>query len=97
LAKSLACNSTVIVADRRGRGLSPSDFSLDHCLQIEIPDLDSLLGQTRAEFLFGLSSGGVFALAAARYLPALLKVILNKPPFAVGGDRFALVPRFVSL
>ncbi|WP_279685069.1 alpha/beta hydrolase [Bradyrhizobium sp. SSUT18] len=94
LARSLAGNFTVIVPDRRGRGLSPRDFSPDHCLQKEIEDLESLFGQTEAEFLFGLSSGGVIALAAARYLPALRKVILYEPPFPVGSDRFHLVPRF---
>ena len=98
LAKSLADNFTVIVPDRRGRGMSPHQFGLEQCLQKEMEDLESLFGQTGAEFLFGHSSGGVIALEATLHLPSVRKTVLYEPPFPVGSSRassrFRFMPRF---
>jgi pimeloyl-ACP methyl ester carboxylesterase len=89
LESSLANKFAVIVPDRQGRGLSPHQFGPDHCLQRELEDLDSLFGQTGAEFLFGLSSGGVIALEASRHLTSIRKMTLYEPPLPVGSRRFA--------
>src|ERR1700744_5065051 len=64
LATMLAERFAVFVPDRRGRGQSGA-FRANHGLATEAEDLDALLAETGAEFVFGLSSGAVISLYAA--------------------------------
>jgi pimeloyl-ACP methyl ester carboxylesterase len=58
LAAALAEAFTVIVPDRRGRGLSGA-YREDDGIDQEVEDLDALLAGTGAHCVFGVSSGGI--------------------------------------
>ncbi len=79
LARLLAAAFTVMVPDRRGRGLSGPYRTGDE-LQQELEDVAALLGATGATNLWGLSSGACIALHAARTIPAIAKVGIFEPP-----------------
>lgn len=90
LANLLSDTFTVVVPDRRGRGLSgpyrPGD-SLDQ----ELEDVAVLLDATGATFLWGLSSGACIALHAARTMPAIQKVAIFEPPLLRDRRRAAAI------
>lgn len=52
------------VPDRRGRGMS-GPYSKDQGLDDEVEDVEALLRETGAHYVFGLSAGAVIALEAA--------------------------------
>jgi pimeloyl-ACP methyl ester carboxylesterase len=79
LAEALAGTFTVVLPDRRGRGYSGpgrGPYGLDR----EIEDLACVLADTGAQRVFGLSSGAIIALWAARRLPAVHAVAAYEPP-----------------
>lgn len=79
LAQLLADAFTVVVPDRRGRGLSgPHRAGAE--LQQEVDDVSALIAATDAENVWGLSSGACIALEAAQTLPRIRKVALFEPP-----------------
>jgi len=79
LARLLEDAFTVVVPDRRGRGLSGPYGSGDE-LQQELEDVAALLEATGAHNLWGLSSGACIALHAARTMPGIAKVGIFEPP-----------------
>ena len=83
LATALARDFTVYLPDRRGRGMSPRPYTPDHTIDRDVADVEALLRQTGAHFVFGLSSGAIIALESARVLPGIDKIILYEPPFYV--------------
>ena len=85
LATALGDDFTVVVPDRRGRGLSGPGAS-DYDLAREIEDLDAVMTETGAEFVFGLSSGALIALQAGLCLPGLRKVVAYEPPLFRADD-----------
>ena len=94
LAVALRDRFEVYVPDRRGRGAS-GDYAPGHGLATEIDDLDTLLRETGARNVFGLSSGATIALSAALELPAIERLALYEPPLKFGGiDPVAWLPRF---
>ncbi|PNY80779.1 alpha/beta fold hydrolase [Deinococcus koreensis] len=96
LASDLATDFTVLVPERRGRPLSPRDYHPDHVIAREVEDVESVLNHSGAHFLFGLSSGAVIALEAARVLPSVHKLALYEAPLWVPPEqmRLDLVSRF---
>jgi pimeloyl-ACP methyl ester carboxylesterase len=80
LAEGLADAFTVIVPDRRGRGLS-GRYGEHDGIQQEVENLDALLAETGANNVFGVSSGGIICLQAALALPAIHKAAIYEPPF----------------
>lgn len=78
LATALAGSYTVYAPDRRGRGLS-GPAGADYGMRKEVEDLDALLTQTGAEFVMGVSAGGLILLQAALDLPAIRKAALFEP------------------
>jgi len=96
LALALANDFTVYVPDRRGRGMSPREYSPDHSIQRDVEDLHSILTHTGAHLVFGLSSGAVVALEASRLLPSIRKAAIYEPPFLLQGMSQELVARFNS-
>nr|GID86784.1 alpha/beta hydrolase [Actinoplanes derwentensis] len=93
LARSLAAGFTVYVPDRRGRGRS-GPAAPGHGLRAEIDDLATVLDETGARNVFGLSSGAVIALRAAMELP-IERLALYEPPLKHGDhDPVAWLPRF---
>jgi alpha-beta hydrolase superfamily lysophospholipase len=82
LAGALAGTFTVYVPDRRGRGRSGSPG--DHYgLAAERDDLAALVSRSGAVHLFGLSSGGIIVLSAARVVPGIRSVAVYEPPLSV--------------
>lgn len=79
LARLLAATFTVLVPDRRGRGLS-GPYGTGDELQQELDDVAALLGATGAANLWGLSSGACIVLHAARTIPTIAKVGIFEPP-----------------
>jgi pimeloyl-ACP methyl ester carboxylesterase len=79
LARLLSDAFTVIVPDRRGRGLSGA-YRPGEELQQELEDVAALVEETGAENLWGLSSGACLALHAARTMPGIRRVALYEPP-----------------
>jgi pimeloyl-ACP methyl ester carboxylesterase len=79
LARLLSDAFTVIVPDRRGRGLSGPHRAGD-VLQQELDDVAAVLGATGANHLWGLSSGACIALHAARTMPAITRLAIFEPP-----------------
>lgn len=94
LSRFLSRSFTVYVPDRRGRGMSPREYSPDHSIQRDVEDLHCLLSHTGAQFVFGLSSGAVIALEASRTLSQIRKVALYEPPFQPNGMPKEMIARF---
>ena len=84
LAKLLADQFTIYIPDRRGRGLSNSQ-SDKQGLSAESEDIRAIINKTKAENIFGLSSGAIIALQTAIIEPTLKKVALYEPPIPVNG------------
>lgn len=85
LADDLSETFTVVRAERRGRGLSPHPYDPAHDIAREIDDLDAVMAATGARALFGLSSGAVIVLEAARTLQHVEHAIVFEPPFYADG------------
>ncbi|WP_170156032.1 alpha/beta fold hydrolase [Umezawaea tangerina] len=85
LATALSSSFTVYAADRRGRGLSPKPFDSDHTIARDVEDVDAILAATGADRVFGLSSGAVITLEAARTLDRIARIALYEPPFYAAG------------
>ena len=79
LAQALADSFTVVVPDRRGRGLSPHRFDSGYTTGDDVADLDAVLRATGGRFVFGLSSGADIILEAALTLPAIERIALYEP------------------
>ncbi|MDI2020255.1 alpha/beta fold hydrolase [Paenarthrobacter nicotinovorans] len=111
LAALLADRFTVHEYDRRGRGDSGplGEISIER----EIEDLAAVVSRTGEEpFMFGDSSGGSLAIAAAAAGVGFRKIAVYEPPFTPGpstafagqlaslvdeGDRSGAVERFLGL
>jgi len=85
LATALSADFTVYAADRRGRGRS-GPHGNGFSVETEVEDVQAVLAKTGARNVFGLSSGALVALRAARATPALERVALYEPPFSVAGS-----------
>jgi pimeloyl-ACP methyl ester carboxylesterase len=88
LAEALADSYTIYLPDRRGRGLSGPYRSGD-ILPQAIEDMDALLTKTGAHDVFGVSSGAIICLAAARTLSAIQKAAIFEPPLMFNGSTAA--------
>ena len=94
LATALADTLTVYVVDRRGRGLS-GPHGDQYSMVKECEDVEALLAQTGAHFVFGHSSSGLIALQAALTLPSIRKVAIYEPPLSLHGSiSTSWIPRF---
>ncbi|MBM2614269.1 alpha/beta hydrolase [Actinoplanes sp. LDG1-06] len=85
LADALSADFTVFTPDRRGRGMSPKPYDDTHDITRDVEDLDALLAETGAGFVFGLSSGAMITLEAARTLPRITRAAVYEPPFYPDG------------
>lgn len=94
LGAALAERFTVYIPDRRGRGMS-GPFGPGHTVRKEVEDLQALLSHTDTKNVFGLSSGAVIALEAARHLSEIRKLALYEPPLSFHDSRSTdWVPRY---
>ncbi|MPZ28764.1 MAG: alpha/beta fold hydrolase [Micromonosporaceae bacterium] len=86
LTALLAPQFTVYRYDRRGRG--DSGDTLPYAVDREVDDVEALVAQAGGSaYLYGISSGAVLALHAARRLPGVTRLALFEPPFIVDGGR----------
>ena len=81
LAEALAPYFTVFTPDRRGRGMSPKPYDSTHGVGRDVEDLDAVLAKADSGYVFGLSSGAVITLEAARTLPQVTRAAVYEPPF----------------
>jgi pimeloyl-ACP methyl ester carboxylesterase len=81
LATELSRDWTVIRVERRGRGLSQRPYEASHDIARDVEDIDAVMAATGATTVFGLSSGGVITLEAARTLDRVERVVVFEPPF----------------
>lgn len=83
LGTALSDRFTIFIPDRRGRGLS-GPLGDAYSIEKEDEDLDALLKETGAHFVFGTADGALFALHAAISLPAIQKVVAYEPVLFLG-------------
>ncbi|KAL0480063.1 hydrolase [Acrasis kona] len=88
LARALASDFTVYIPDRRGRGMSPKSYRKEHSIIQDVEDIDAILEKTGASRVYGLSSGAMITLEAARVLPRITKAAVYEPPFYPNGISF---------
>lgn len=86
MAEAMAEEFTVYLVDRRGRGLSSPIRNTDN-IDTDVEDIDALLAQTGAHFIFGLSAGAIICLESALKLSAVHKAAIFEPPLFVGDLR----------
>ena len=96
LAAALATSFTVISAERRGRGLSPRPYDRGHSIDRDVEDIDAIMAATGARSVFGLSSGAVITLEAARTLDRVERAVAYEPPFYEDGIDRAGIARLHS-
>jgi pimeloyl-ACP methyl ester carboxylesterase len=85
LAALLAEHFTVFHYDRRGRG--DSSDTQPYAVEREVEDLAALIKEAGGQAaIFGMSSGGVLALDAAKRGLAITKLALYELPFNAGDD-----------
>jgi pimeloyl-ACP methyl ester carboxylesterase len=86
LAKVMAAQFTVFIYDRRGRGESGN--TAPYAVEREIEDLDAVIGAAGGSaHVYGISSGGALALAAAARLESIRRLALYELPFVTDGSR----------
>ena len=85
LADALSPTFTVYSPDRRGRGMSARPHDAGHDIARDVEDVDAVLAGTGASRVFGLSSGAVITLEAARTLPRVTRAAVYEPPFYADG------------
>jgi pimeloyl-ACP methyl ester carboxylesterase len=91
LARLLSADFTVFHYDRRGRG--DSDDTAPYVVQREVEDIQALVAEAGGSAsVFGMSSGAVLALEAAKKGTAVTGLALYEPPFIVGDSRAPFPP-----
>ena len=81
IAQLLSTRFTVYTPDRRGRGMSPKPYDATHHIGRDVEDVDAVLAETGATLVFGLSSGALITLEAARLLDRVTQAAVFEPPF----------------
>ena len=88
LGDVLAAEFTVVLPDRRGRGLS-GPYRDGHSIETEAQDVHAVVDDFGATRVFGVSAGGLAALEAARLWPESIKQLaLYEPALVAAGTEF---------
>ncbi len=94
LAALLAPHFSVFGYDRRGRG--DSGDTLPYAVEREVEDIEALIEEAGGSAsVYGMSSGAVLALEAARRLP-ITRLALYEPPFIVDDSRSPVPEDYVK-
>ncbi len=94
LAALLAPRFSVFSYDRRGRGESGN--TAPYAVEREVEDIEALIQEAGGSAsVFGMSSGAVLALEAARRL-AITRLALYEPPFIVDDSRAPVPEDYVK-
>ena len=96
LAQALARDFTVLLPDRRGRGMSPRPYDPQHRIDRDVEDVEAVRAASRGRFVFGLSSGAMIALRAAERLAGVEKAVVYEPPFYPGDIDRSAIARFYA-
>jgi len=83
LGAALADEFTVNIPDRRGRGMS-GPYGPHYSIQREDEDLEAVVTDTGAQYVFGAADGGLFALHASITVPTIRKVAVFEPVLFAG-------------
>jgi pimeloyl-ACP methyl ester carboxylesterase len=83
LGAALAEEFTVYIPDRRGRGMS-GPYGPHYSIEREDEDLDTIVTDTGAQYVFGEADGGLFALHGSLAVAAIRKVAVFEPVIFVG-------------
>jgi pimeloyl-ACP methyl ester carboxylesterase len=83
LGTALAEEFTVYIPDRRGRGMS-GPYGPHYSIEREDEDLDAIVTDTGAQYVFGEADGGLFGLHGSLAVPAIRKVAVFEPVIFVG-------------
>jgi pimeloyl-ACP methyl ester carboxylesterase len=83
LGTALAEEFTVNIPDRRGRGMS-GPYGPHYSIDREDEDLDAIVSDTGAQYVFGEADGGLFALHGSLKVPAIREVAVFEPVLFVG-------------
>jgi pimeloyl-ACP methyl ester carboxylesterase len=95
LASLLAGQFSMYNYDRRGRG--DSTDTPPYAVEREVEDIAAVLAEAGGKaYIYGISSGAVLALEAARRLPGLTKLAMYEPPFVVDDGRPPLPADYVA-
>ena len=95
LAAALSERFTVYTYDRRGRG--ESGDTPPYAVEREVEDIEALLDVAGGSaYAYGISSGAVLALEAAKHLAGIEKLALYESPFIVDDTRMPLPDDFVA-
>ena len=95
LAALLAQHFTVFTYDRRGRG--DSGNTSPYAVEREVEDIDALIKEAGGNaFVYGVSSGAVLALEAARRGLAITRLALYEAPFIVDDTRPPIPADFLA-
>ena len=73
--------------------MSPKPYDAGHDIARDVEDIDAILAETGARYVFGLSSGAVITLEAARTLDRVAKAAVFEPPFYADGISHAGIKR----
>jgi len=96
LADLMAQHFTVFTYDRRGRGASGD--SAPYAVEREVEDIEVLLNEAGGTAsLWGMSSGVVLALEAAKRLEGIRKLALYEAPFVVDESRSTTADDWVRI
>ncbi len=85
LAQELSDSFMVYLPERRGRGISPKTYTEVYTTEQDVEDLEALLNETNAKYVFGLSAGAIITLQAARKLTTIEKIAVYEPALFVDG------------
>lgn len=96
LAHLLSQDFSVVWYDRRGRGESTD--TAPYAPEREIDDLEAMIYELGGKaFVYGISSGAVLALEAARRLQEnMMKLAVYEPPFVVDASRPPVAEDYVA-
>ena len=96
IARQLAQRFTVYTYDRRGRG--ESDDAAEYATARELEDIEALLGEAGGSAcVWGISSGSMLALEAARRLPVIRRLVLYEAPLVVDDSRPPIAPAWAGI
>lgn len=96
IARELVGRFTVYTYDRRGRG--ESGGAAEYTTARELEDVEALLAEAGGSAcMWGISSGAMLALEAARRLPGIRKVVLYEAPLVVDDSRPPIAPAWAGI
>lgn len=87
VAAALSADHSLVLLDRRGRGLSDDEAAGDYALPREVEDLDAVISALGAPVrVLAHSYGGLVALEAATSISGIERMVVYEPAFDTPGQ-----------